>query len=227
MLVYCDKGFLCFKPRSVGRFFVWTDVATLIIQCGSAGLLSSQDSGMQKIGKIVVLQGLLLQLILFSLFIALLFKIAFQRPRFELMETLATKRAFYAAAFIGTGCLLLRNVYRCLEYALAFGSDETPLFTNEWPLLAFDALPMLIMAITFTVFPLGLIIAPATKAIAARGPDEIVTFPAPVPSMSNAVAATMVTVSAPVSATGKERNDDTKLAFPSYGSATAYELPTK
>lgn len=138
------------RPTKITKIFVSADVATLILQCGSSGLSAmTSDPIYPKIAQAMVLTGLALQLLAFSLFFTVI--IVFHRR----IKARPTTRSYAVDAswkqkmymLYGVSCLIIiRSIYRIAEYGT--GMDGY-LMTHEWSLFVFDTVLMAIATALF------------------------------------------------------------------------------
>lgn len=141
------------SPIRIGlltKVFVTCDVLTFFIQGGGAGMMAQSSLG--KTGQYIVLAGLILQIITFVLFLttATVFKLRMDRhPTLAALNgDVPWKKHLYSMYAI-SGMILLRSVFRVIEYGL--GNDGY-LLSNEWPNYILDALPMFIAMVCFAVW---------------------------------------------------------------------------
>ncbi|WWC86353.1 uncharacterized protein L201_001226 [Kwoniella dendrophila CBS 6074] len=149
------------KPEKVAKIFVWSDVATFMIQGNASGLLPSKSAIVVKIGRYLLLVGLILQFISF-LFFCYLVIIFFYRVRTEAPQLYAMRRwkRLYAALIFTCLTLLIRTVYRIAEFAQ---NHPGYLYTHEIFFFVFDCLPMWLTITTYVIFWPGRYLTDETK----------------------------------------------------------------
>ncbi|EIT76740.1 hypothetical protein AO1008_06794 [Aspergillus oryzae 100-8] len=106
------------------KVFVLGDVLSFVIQGSAAGLMATGSNA--KMGKNIVIVGLLVQVIMFGLFIVT--SIVFQRLSVLIM---------------------VRSIFRVIEYAM--GQDGY-LLSHEWPMYVFDTLLMFAVMVIWGVW---------------------------------------------------------------------------
>lgn len=131
--------------RWLTKAFVLGDVLSFVLQGGAAGMLIVQS--LAKIGKAMVILGLVIQVLSFGLFIVtavifhrrlgvVAFRVANDIDWIGIMMMLYTTSAL----------VMIRSIYRLVEYSQ--GMDGY-LMSNEWPAYVFDAVPMFTVTIIF------------------------------------------------------------------------------
>lgn len=143
------------KKRYLTKIFVAGDIFSFLLQSAGGGIMSGGGKSV-KIGQDTILAGLFVQLLLFSLFLAV--GILFHRrysAALALNPSLAGSRlpwrkhlrTLYAASAL----VLLRSVFRVVEYIMGNGGF---LLRNEVFLYVFDAVLMLgVMVLVNLVHP--------------------------------------------------------------------------
>lgn len=135
------------KPQIVTRVFVAGDFLSFGTQGSVAGLWVHPD--LHTITTVVVVLGLSIQLISFTLFAAcaLIFHRQFRRnPTARSYQVdpkwVQTLYMLYAVSAL----IVIRSIFRIIEYV--FGNEGYPL-THEWTLYAFDSVPMILVTMIF------------------------------------------------------------------------------
>ncbi|KAI9671240.1 MAG: hypothetical protein M1829_004647 [Trizodia sp. TS-e1964] len=158
-----DFRHLWVPARFIAPIFITFDVISFLIQFLGvaiiAGTINSKDSPSDiktqtDRGFAALRLGLILQLLCFALFylISIRFMVVSKRWRNEWPEGDNGKwRKFGFVINITSGLIVLRSIYRVIEYA---GSDEVRGYneSHEWPLYIFDALLMILVFAVFAVF---------------------------------------------------------------------------
>ncbi|KAH8593053.1 RTA1 like protein-domain-containing protein [Bisporella sp. PMI_857] len=140
------ESFSIIRVKWLTKLFVGGDILCFFIQAIGGGMKSGADNAAEnKKGDKIILIGLILQIIIFALF--LLSALVFHK-RLRARPTAKSRNAefnwerfmveLYAASFLIT----FRNLFRVIEYAM--GNDGY-LLSREWPIYVFDALPMAIV----------------------------------------------------------------------------------
>lgn len=142
----------CLVPaRFLTKIFVTGDVICFFIQAGGGGLLAGAKSTTKvKLGEAVILAGLVLQVVIFGLFLVVagLFHTQMQKdisirvcddhPWQQLMMSL----------YLVSALIAVRNIIRAIEYGM--GSNGY-LLTHEWTTFLFDGVPM-VLVLTICLF---------------------------------------------------------------------------
>lgn len=132
------------------KLFVGGDILSFLVQGGSAGLLMLQS--MAKIGKALVILGLVVQIVWFGLFMAT--SVTFHRRVANDLTLKASSadipwlkmmRLMYAISLM----IMARSIFRLVEYAEGM---EGYSMTHEWTLYVFDSVPMAISSVLMVVF---------------------------------------------------------------------------
>lgn len=147
-------------PRWLTVIFVFGDVFSFIVQASGAGLRVMAGQGKKninpKLGPWVIVGGLILQIVIFGIFIltTMKFKSKFSQHESSKITTGVNWRKTILMLYITSGLIMVRNIFRTVEYAM--GSDGY-LLGHEWPTYVFDAsLMTLTMAFFFLWYPVKL-----------------------------------------------------------------------
>jgi hypothetical protein len=144
------ERFSLISPRWTTRLFVFGDLMCLNIQSAGAGL--TPHDKVARIGDIIIVVGLGLQVIIFAVFVVYCLKFH-RRFRAHVVEAGAVVDVPWRQCLnmlYGTSLLIqVRNIFRMVEYIM--GSDGY-LFSNEWPTYALDAVLMLLVMVGFFIF---------------------------------------------------------------------------
>lgn len=126
--------------RWLTKIFVFGDVFSFMVQGSGAGLMVKGDG--MKTGQNVVIGGLILQVIMFAVFIvtALHFNIRFRRHGETGRWTHVPWQKTLNMLYVTSTFIMVRNIFRVVEYV---GGSEGYLLSNEWPLYVFDGVLML------------------------------------------------------------------------------------
>jgi hypothetical protein len=134
------------KITRLTKTFVWGDVLSFIVQGNSSSL---SVMGYPVWAKVVVIVGLAIQLISFSIFwlTALVFERRIRRsPTPESLESVVPWKKFLYMLYVVSTLIIIRSAFRVVEYVL--GTDSYPL-KHEWTLYIFDTVPMSIVMVVF------------------------------------------------------------------------------
>ncbi|KAH6977439.1 RTA1 like protein-domain-containing protein [Ilyonectria sp. MPI-CAGE-AT-0026] len=144
-------------PRWLTVIFVCGDVFSFIVQASGAGLRVMAGQGKKninpKLGPWVIVGGLILQIVIFAIFIVttMKFKSKFSQHESSKITTGADWRKTVMMLYVTSALIMVRNIFRTVEYAM--GSDGY-LLGHEWPTYVFDAsLMTLTMAFFFLWYP--------------------------------------------------------------------------
>jgi len=139
------------RPSRLTKVFVWGDILSFWVQSGSSALFAMADKNpsFNTIGEALVIGGLAMQLISFCLFgiTALVFHSRLSKnptPRsFQVDQTwLQTIHMLYGVSSL----IIVRSIFRIVEYVMGSGSTDGYLLKHEWTLYVFDTVPMLVVA---------------------------------------------------------------------------------
>ena len=159
------------RIRWLTKIFVGGDVLSFLMQSGGGGLMSSKKPDMMKMGENLVVGGLFVQIIFFSIFVAVsvVFNIRIQErptPMSEQMTRSGRKgwltllRVLYAASAL----ILIRSIFRVIEYLQGNGGY---LLRSEVWLYVFDSVLMLgVPVLLNVVHPSGVV--PGKLDVASR-----------------------------------------------------------
>lgn len=146
-IVRCVKGehHSIVRITWVTKAFVIGDILSFMVQGNAAGLMFKPAT--QKIGQIIVIFGLFIQVISFGLFFltAVTFQIRMNKnPTRESFYTKAPWRQTLYMLHTVSVLILIRSIFRVVEYIQ--GQHGFSL-SHEWTLYVFDGVPMLIVTV--------------------------------------------------------------------------------
>ncbi|KAB5522893.1 RTA-like protein [Coniochaeta sp. 2T2.1] len=130
------------RPRWLTKIFVTGDVLSFMIQGGGAGIMVGGDGNSMKTGENVVVAGLILQVVMFGVFIVtgLHFNVRFRKnapvERWAHVPWQRTLNMLY----VTSSFVMVRNIFRVVEYV---GGNDGYLLSTEWPIYVFDGVLML------------------------------------------------------------------------------------
>lgn len=140
------------RPRLLTKTFVAGDILSFVVQGSAAGLLATGKNA--KLGEGIVIAGLMIQIILFSLFAvtAVIFQRRISRnPTPESQTSSLPWKKSMRMLYIVSALIMVRSVFRVIEYAMG---NEGYLLKNEWTLYIFDSLLMfLVMVVYYLWYP--------------------------------------------------------------------------
>lgn len=161
-----DKKVWIFKAISLGKYFVWLDVFSFLVQAVGGIMLSPGGSeSTMKTGKNIYMTGVGVQQLFILLFFALIVRFQVEVQRFGVSDLsglgkrwLWVTYALYAALTL----ISMRIIFRLVEFSAGTGVDN-PLPYHEKYALALDAFPM-----TLAI----LILAVVHPGLALKGPES-------------------------------------------------------
>lgn len=141
------------RPSRLTIIFVTGDIACFFIQLSGAAIMSNGGSSIDT-GKYIILAGLGLQMLLFSLFVfvAYVFHKRIQKNRTDASRLPGIQWESMLFVLYGvSGIIMLRNLFRVVETS---GGRDGYLLTHKWPLYVFDSILMAaVMAILLYYSP--------------------------------------------------------------------------
>lgn len=139
------------KASWIAIIFLVSDVLSFLLQGGAAGLLTSKNTKMIKIGRNIIIAGFVIQLFFFVCFIWLTFWATFISPRFKLFKVKSLRQTFYGL-WITIFLILLRNVYRAVEY---IADEKSYVPSHEWTMYVFEFAFIALAIIFYNIFHFG------------------------------------------------------------------------
>ncbi|CAF1309260.1 unnamed protein product, partial [Adineta ricciae] len=140
----------------VAWIFIICDAFSLLIQSSGAGLLTAAKNDLEKArtGENILLAGLIINLVSFAIFCLQLFYFEYQirkLPPVFLPESIYEKRwrRFLYAIYISSILVLIRQIYRVIEFAQGFTGY---LAVHEVYFYIFDTIPIFFSAAIFIVY---------------------------------------------------------------------------
>ncbi|OAA67976.1 RTA-like protein [Niveomyces insectorum RCEF 264] len=148
IIVAVDGGdaYSLIKRRWLTKVFVASDVVCFLVQLGGAGLMASSQSATSTTGSRIVLAGLLVQIVVFALFVVVagVFHRRCLRAEMALRAQDTAQpppwRRFLGVLYVASGLVLARNIVRVAEFVEGFNGY---IVLHEVFLYVFDAVPML------------------------------------------------------------------------------------
>jgi hypothetical protein len=144
------------KPKLVSWIFIICDIFSLVIQVSGAGLLATASTNPDSAttGENILLGGLGVNLVSFAIFCLQLFYFDYRTrkspPNFP-CGSLCQKgwRQFLYVIYISSALVLLRQIYRVIEFSQGFTGY---LATHEAFFFVFDAIPIFLSATIFVIY---------------------------------------------------------------------------
>ncbi|EHK97250.1 RTM1-like protein, putative [Glarea lozoyensis ATCC 20868] len=137
------------------KIFVIGDIFSFIVQSGGGAMMSKASS--QNTGKVIVLIGLAIQVIMFGIFIgtsAVFHKRLSTSPTTE--SSNAPWKKYMYGLYVTSALIFIRSVFRILEFQ---GGHNGVLMTTEFFIYIFDAAPMLGVMLVFNLVHPGELIS--------------------------------------------------------------------
>ncbi|KAH7141770.1 RTA1 like protein-domain-containing protein [Dactylonectria macrodidyma] len=158
---------LFIKVRWLTTIFVVGDIFAFLVQSGGAGFMAAGTD--PKMGEIIVVSGLAIQILFFGVFVAAAvsfqMKYCHHSPKQQTASTWKSLfcrrqeesngevswRSMMNMLYAVSVLILARSIFRIIEYVM--GADAY-LLSNEWPLYVFDGVLMAgAMAIFYVYYP--------------------------------------------------------------------------
>ncbi|KAJ5813577.1 RTA1 like protein-domain-containing protein [Penicillium pulvis] len=144
--------------RWVSWIFITGDFTCLMIQGNAAGLLGNED--LTLIADYIIIAGLILQIIVFTFFIVCC-GIFNKRMRAYVAESCPVIHLPWQSCinmlYMTSTTVLVRNIYRVVEFVMQSVNKDGYLVITEWPLYVFDASLMFLLMVAFYLwYPHGL-----------------------------------------------------------------------
>jgi len=142
--------FRTLQPQQIARFFVTSDFVCFFLQASGGGLLAVTNPSVNNIGIAIVLVGLAVQLIFFTGFTWITYRVATQDE--YLLKFVPAVRPVFVGLAITIFFLYVRNVYRVVEFA---SGNSSYVDDNEWTFGVFETLPIFLAFVTYLTFHFG------------------------------------------------------------------------
>eukprot|EP01112_Ceratiomyxa_fruticulosa_P018252 TRINITY_DN5805_c0_g1_i2.p1 TRINITY_DN5805_c0_g1~~TRINITY_DN5805_c0_g1_i2.p1 ORF type:complete len:285 (-),score=48.00 TRINITY_DN5805_c0_g1_i2:7-861(-) len=137
------------SPKTISAIFLTSDFVSFGVQGTAAGLLVSNDPETSDHGRLVMMAGLAIQMVFFSIF-AIVTIVTHQSTGFGLKENKQVRPAFLML-YVTASFLTIRSIYRFAEFA----QRKSYLVDHEIFFYLFDTLVVLGCLITYIFTPLG------------------------------------------------------------------------
>ncbi|KAF8605084.1 RTA1-domain-containing protein [Ceratobasidium sp. AG-I] len=154
MMAFVGSEHGLIRPSIITKLFVGADVIAILTQAAGGSMLNGDDMSTLKIGRIILISGLSVQVGTFAIFmaVAIAFDLKTRRLLGSQMNPLRPLIwAFYASAIL----IIIRSIYRTIEFSLIdfSATEETGyVVTHEWLFYVFDSLLILIATAVFNFF---------------------------------------------------------------------------
>ncbi|KAI6130982.1 RTA1 like protein-domain-containing protein [Pisolithus croceorrhizus] len=144
-----DPSYSRIPPRKAATWFIISNLVSSLIQTVGGGLQTSKSVSTDKLGVTMVLVGLAIQTVPFALFILLCLRVYKRIRAGEISLSSETWGPIVLALLFSSALIMLRCIYRIVEYAQGSGGY---LMTHELWLYLLDALPLFIGVIVYIPF---------------------------------------------------------------------------
>ncbi|QRV86327.1 RTA1-like protein [Ceratobasidium sp. AG-Ba] len=138
----------------ITKIFVGADIAAILTQATGGSILSG-NGGIStiKLGRIILIAGLVLQVVSFGIFmfIAVAFDVKTRRSMGDKMGVI---RPLMWAFYVSATLIIIRSIYRTIEFStINFNFDEQQGYaiTHEWMFYIFDSLLIIVATIVFNL----------------------------------------------------------------------------
>jgi hypothetical protein len=168
-----DRRVWGFKAMSLGKYFVWLDIVSFLVQATGGLMLSPSSSATtQKIGKNVYMGGVGLQQLFILVFLTLLVRFYLDALKLQKDGLLSTPGAVKSrnmwkwltfALFAVLALITMRIVFRLAEYSGGVDPAKNKLPFKEGYQYGLDAVPMSVAL---------LILAVVHPGLALKGPES-------------------------------------------------------
>ncbi|KAI0835408.1 RTA1 like protein [Hypoxylon sp. FL0890] len=132
------------------KVFVAGDLISFFVQGGGAGIMAK--GGSADMGEKIVVGGLILQIIMFGLFIitAVIFQTRYQKHKVAapVYDAMGWRMSMYMLYGV-SAMIMIRNIFRTIEFA---AGQDGYLLSHEWTVYVFDAVLMLTVMVVFFVW---------------------------------------------------------------------------
>ncbi|KAG8902568.1 hypothetical protein FRC01_009540 [Tulasnella sp. 417] len=167
MMSFVGKEYGFTDHNEITRIFLGADVVAILMQAIGSSLLTEArgDLYQAKVAKKILVAGLLLQIIPLGIYFCLAAAFDFRSSRDPALRVYGTQmkglRKLWIVFYVSAVLITLRTIYRAVEFAeIAPGprgiyDPDTYLFTHEWPLYVFDAVPIWISIVAFSIWHPG------------------------------------------------------------------------
>ncbi|KAJ9151320.1 Rta1 domain-containing protein [Pleurostoma richardsiae] len=137
--------------RLLTRLFVACDVVSFLVQCSGSGVASSSSwsGSAADAGVGILIAGLVIQVVTFCAYGVILARFRSLVARLAVPGAPEGWRWVLRAVYVSSALILLRSVYRVVEFAEGVHGYA---FTHEWMFWVFEALPMIVAITVFCIW---------------------------------------------------------------------------
>lgn len=126
------------RVKWLTKTFVSSDVISFLVQGTGSGMMAMGGS-MASTAKGITIAGLVIQLIMFGLFIITSVVFEKRMDRFSSGTGLSSWKKHHYALYAISGLIMARSIFRVVEYAMG---QKGYLLSHEWTMYIFDSLLM-------------------------------------------------------------------------------------
>ncbi|KAF2853168.1 hypothetical protein T440DRAFT_379443, partial [Plenodomus tracheiphilus IPT5] len=178
-MLHPDKSVWRFKAISLGKYFVWLDILSFLVQ-GTGGLMLNpgSDAQTQDVGKKIYMSGMGVQQFFIVLFVALLVRFHVDALGLERRGVLTGqyeggKRSGWWKYLMYTlysvlVLITIRIIFRLCEFTGGVEPEDNMLPYKEGYALALDAFPMVLASLALAVVHPGVVLKGADSEFPAR-----------------------------------------------------------
>ncbi|KAK4445438.1 RTA-like protein [Podospora aff. communis PSN243] len=153
MILLGAESYAFIKRSLLTKIFVAADVVSFVVQAIGGALISSADTTEEvDRGKAIIVVGLFLQIIFFSLFIsvtAVFHRRILSRPTRTSQEVSVPWRRYILVLYAVSVLIMVRSIFRVAEF---IQGPQGTLMTNEVYLYVFDTVLMFFVSVVFNVY---------------------------------------------------------------------------
>ncbi|KAH7123072.1 RTA1 like protein-domain-containing protein [Dactylonectria macrodidyma] len=135
------------------KFFLLGDVLSIALQgIGGGKLVNAETEDEKSKGENIIIGGLVVQILFFSLFMVVTCLFHFKvnkKPTLRMSTMDSSWRRLLSVLYITSILILIRSIFRLIEYAMGHDSE---LQSKEVYIYVLDALPMLVASVLCNVF---------------------------------------------------------------------------
>ncbi|KAJ5524681.1 hypothetical protein N7494_011331, partial [Penicillium frequentans] len=148
ILVTNGENYTIIRRTWLTKIFVCGDIISFVVQFGGAGMLANTSTASS--GPNIMRIGVVIQILFFGLFLItiIIFHVRLVKRGSATLYTVPWKRHVMASYASGT-LILIRSVFRLVEFSEFTGSTEGPIEKYEWMSYVFDAVMILITSVIY------------------------------------------------------------------------------
>ncbi|KAJ3385205.1 hypothetical protein HDU84_002401 [Entophlyctis sp. JEL0112] len=149
IMQFVDEKASPVRPSLIAKIFVTSDVISFAVQGAGSGILVASSSSFT-LGNNILIAGLVLQVVCYITFLTIstiFFSRVYSREFID-----AGWKKLYTALFISCALILIRSVFRVVEFAVGY---DGPIATNENYMYGFDFALIVIGVVILNVYHPG------------------------------------------------------------------------